>query len=991
MKWFGYFSPRIPLLLFFVLALPVCGASEPQSPAYAERIWGMQDGLPEQIVQAFAQTKDRYLWIGTTGGLLRFDGARFVVYDRDNTAAFTDNNIFCLTVARDNTLWIGSEGGGLIRYRNDEFRSYSEADGLRNKFVRAIMEDHTGQIWVGTDNGLLRVDGDKLQRVDGTNGIPPLAVHAIYEDSLGGLWVGGSKLLRLSPAGNREFFIPGKASENRVKSLTETSDHTVWVGTVSGLHRLIRNGQEFHFERMSQVQGTVRFLRQTSDGGLWIGTIGRGLYIDREGKFLRMTAPAKLPSSTVLSVFEDVEQNIWVGTQAGMVRLSNTPVLTVALQDASDSDAGTIYEDHDGALWIAAASLFRFKNGETTPFHFPGIDGVRIRNVFRDRDGGLWIGTEGQGAYHQVGGKLLHYTTSNGLVNNFVRIFQQSRDGSIWIATDEGVSRWDSSDFKNYQMSDGLCYFSTRSLLEDRSGNIWIGTDRGLSVLRNGHFEKNAVTEALQNEKVWAIHQDTDGGLWFGTRAGGLYRWREQRLSRFTTADGLASNSIYEIVEDERGTFWISGPNGISEVSRRELDDRADHPGHPVTLTLYGISEGLQSLQMCGGEKPAGLLSSKGEVWFPSSKGPVRISIDQPTPSDRAPVVVDQVVADGAQISPASNITLGPDTAKLELHYGVVLLHSQERIRFRYMLQGFDKDWSEPTADRVAHYTNLPAGKYKFLVAAFEMNNPEAIAEASLDFTQKPHFYRTLWFISFCLVALAGLVWSIHRFRVGQLRGRFRAVLNERNRLAREMHDTLIQGCVSVSALLEAHSSLGQSESDAKQDLMDCARTQLRTTINEARDAVWDLRQASDPSASLGPSLRKMTEAVSHEFSVPIACHISGKPFDFHQETKHELLMVVREAIYNAIRHGHPSRITLEIGFQMNQCQVKVVDDGTGFDPEELASLSAGHYGLLGMRERVQRMGGKFVLHSRFGSGTQIVVQVPRRNSVVGDELQVKL
>ena len=951
----------------------------------------MQDGLPEQIVQAFAQTRDRYLWIGTTGGLLRFDGARFVLYDRDNTAAFTDNNIFCLAVARDNTLWIGSEGGGLIRYRDGSFHSYSEADGLRNKFVRSIFEDHTGQIWVGTDNGLLRVDGDKLERVDGRTGIPSLAVHAIYEDSLGGLWVGGSKLLRLSPAGNREFFLPGKASENRVKSVTETADHTVWVGTVSGLDQLVRRGEDAYFQRVPEVRGTVRFLRQTSDGALWIGTIGRGLYVDRDGRFVQMTAPAKLPSSTVLSVFEDVEENIWVGTQGGMVRLSNTPVRTVALQDASDSDAGTVYEDRDGALWIAAANLFRFQNGRATPYHFPGIDGVRIRNVFRDREGDLWIGTEGQGAYRRSGGRLFHYTTKNGLVNNFVRIFLQGRDGSIWIGTDEGVSRWSAEGFKNYQMSDGLCYFSTRSMLEDRNGNVWIGTDRGLSLLHGDQFQNNAVTDALKNEKVWAIHQDSDGGLWFGTRAGGLYRWRNQRLSRFTTADGLASNSIYEIVEDERGTLWISGPNGISEVSRKELDNLAEHPGHPVTLTLYGISEGLQVLQMCGGEKPAGLLSSKGEVWFPSSKGPVRIGIDQPTPSDRAPVVVDQVVADGVQISPTGNIALGPDTAKLELHYGVVLLHSQERIRFRYMLQGFDKNWSEPTADRVAHYTNLPAGKYEFRVAAFEMNNPEAIAEASLGFTQKPHFYRTFWFISFCLLLLAGVVWSIHRFRVGQLRGRFRAVLNERNRLAREMHDTLIQGCVSVSALLEAHSSLGHSESDAKQDLMDCARTQLRTTINEARDAVWDLRQASDASASLGPTLHKMTDAVSHEFGVPVECHISGKPFDFHQETRHELLMVVREAIYNAIRHGHPSRVVLEIAFEMNQCQVKVVDDGAGFDPDEAASLPAGHYGLIGMRERVQRMGGKFVLHSRAGSGTQIVVQLPRGSMASGDELQVEL
>ena len=895
-------------------------------------------------------------------------------------------------VSRDNTLWIGTEGGGLIRYRDDSFRAYSSADGLTNSFVRTVHQDHMGQIWIGTDNGLFRISGDRVERVDDSGTLPLLAVHAIYEDSLGGLWVGGSKLLRLRENEALEFRLQGgKASENRVKSIFQTEDNTIWVGTVSGLHRLVPGpAVSAQFERVPEVKATVRLLRQTSDGTLWIGTIGHGLYAYRDGHFLKkMTAPEKLPSNTVLNLFEDVERNIWVGTQAGMLRLSNTPVRTVPLPDASDSDAETVYEDRAGEIWIAAANFFRFEQGKAAPYRFAGVSGVRIRNVFRDRVGALWIGTEGQGVYRQVGQRLLHYTTESGLVNNFIRALMESRDGEIWIGTDEGVSRWTGQGFKNYQMRDGLCYFSTRSLLEDRDGNLWIGTDRGVSHLRNGKFESDAVTEALKTEKVWAIHQDSDGGLWFGTRNGGLYRWRAGTLSHFTTADGLASNSIYELVEDRRGVLWISGPNGISEVSRAELDGIADRPGDRVTLTLYGISEGLESLQMCGGEKPAGLLTSRGEVWFPSSKGPVRINIDQPKPSDRAPVLIDQVVADGLQVVPASKISLGPDTAKLELHYGVVLLRSQERVRFRYMLDGFDRSWNEATAERVAHYTNLPAGSYRFRVAAFEMNNPEEIAEASVDIVQRPHFYRTAWFVSLCVVCLAAMVWSIHKFRLQQLRARFQAVLNERNRLAREMHDTLIQGCVSVSALLEAHLSLEHADADAKLDLMSCARTQLRTTIDEAREAVGNLRHTPLPVASLGTMLQKMTEELGQEFAVPVECGISGKPFEFQQETIHELLMVVREAIYNAVRHGRPHKVKLDIAFGKNNCSVRIFDDGTGFEPGDLSSLPLGHYGLVGMKERVQRMGGTLVLSSRSGAGTEVTFRVPRSATPSSDEKEM--
>jgi hypothetical protein len=309
-------------------------------------------------------------------------------------------------------------------------------------------------------------------------------------------------------------------------------------------------------------------------------------------------------------------------------------------------------------------------------------------------------------------------------------------------------------------------------------------------------------------------------------------------------------------------------------VSRRELDAIAEHPSRPVALTLYGVSDGLETIQMCGGEKPAGVLTTQGEVWFPSSKGPVRVSVGSPLPSKPAPVVIDQVIADGLQIPATAGIFLGPDNAKLELHYGVVLLRSQERIRFRYMLEGFDKGWSEASPARVAYYTNLPPARYQFRVVAFDMNNPEQVAAASLEIVQKPHFYRTRWFLGGMVLLLAACVWGIYQFRLGQLHARFQAVLNERNRLAREMHDTLIQGCASVSALLEAHSSLAQTRHDGNGDLLDCARTQLRSTMEEARQAVWGLRSISESTTDISLLLAKMTEQFSHEFSVPVEFHI---------------------------------------------------------------------------------------------------------------------
>src|SRR5260221_3744511 len=283
-------------LLLFVVARPVCALplnNDNALTGYAERTWQAQDGLPEQIVQAFAQTSDRYLWVGTTGGLLRFDGARFLLYDRENTPALSENNVFCLMVSRDDSLWIGTEGGGLLRYRNNIFRSFSTKDGLTNGFVRVVYQDSRGQIWIGTDNGLFHLSDERIERVDNTNAIPAVAIHAIHEDRRGQLWVGGSRLLALQNNTATEYHLEGEASHNRVKSILETSDGTLWVGTVSGLQKMNLSGPsgQASFSRIKEINGTARSLRETSDGTLWIGMIGHGIYVYRTHRFFKITAP----------------------------------------------------------------------------------------------------------------------------------------------------------------------------------------------------------------------------------------------------------------------------------------------------------------------------------------------------------------------------------------------------------------------------------------------------------------------------------------------------------------------------------------------------------------------------------------------------------------------------------------------------------------------------------------------------------------------------
>jgi ligand-binding sensor domain-containing protein/signal transduction histidine kinase len=975
----------IAAVIWMMTVSGACAVAQSDAFAgYTRHIWQASDGLPEQTVQAFAQTRDGYLWIGTSGGLVRFDGVHFTVFDRQNTPALHENSIFCLMVSRDGALWIGTEGGGLARYAQGEFRSWTTREGLSNDFVRTLAEDAEGNIWAGTDNGLLRLDdgkfgGGRFVRVDGTGDVPSLAVHKIYLDRDGGLWVGGSKLLRMSGGAVTEYTMRGESSQNRVKSIVQTQDGTIWVGTVSGLNRMAAG--EKSFERVGGITGTVRVLRQTADGVLWIGTIGQGLYEFRGGRLTQITAPLSLPSNTVLNFFEDDERNFWIGTQSGMLRLTTAEVSIIPLPKANDSDFGTVYLDRDGSLWIGSTLLFRMKDGAVTPMHLPGTGGDHVRNVDRDRSGALWVGTDGDGVYRIAEGGTTHLTTREGMSNNFVRAMTQDRDGSMWVAADEGLNHilWENGRPRivSYQMRDGLAYFSTRALLEDRNGDLWIGTDRGVSHLRNGVFVGDAVTTALAQTKVWAIHEDVDGGLWFGTRNNGLFRYRGGKLAQFTAADGLPGNAIYQILEDTAGRLWMSGPNGVGFVNRRELDAQAESFPRHFALTFYSTADMAANTEIYGGTQSSGCITPQGDVWFPSNLGPLHLPPLRRAALTPPPLLIQGVLADGRPAAANDEVVLRPGNGRLEFDFTPIELRTQDGLRFRYRLEGFEKTWSAPTAARTADYTNLPAGRYRFRVETFDVSNPDAVSEASIAIVQRPFFYRTWWFMTGCAGLVALLVFGLYQYRVRQVRARFEAVLEERSRLAREMHDTVIQGCTGVSALLEALAMEGEKESRGA-GLMEFARLQLRGTINEAREAIWNLRKPDD-AGSLGEKLESMTRQVSSEFQVPVAWSMSGTPFTVNEPVAHDLLMVAREAVYNAMLHGHPARVGVALRYKSSELVLDLDDDGCGFDPQQSDSENGHHFGLKGMKERVERSGGKFQLASAPGKGVRIEVRVPRK------------
>lgn len=968
------------LLVFFCHEVPA--QSNPTKFQYTRTVWRVADGLPEDTIQALAESGEGRLWIGTTGGLARFDGAGIQVPGQASSKPVLASSIFCLAFSHDGSLWAGTEGSGLLRLNGSNSRLYSVREGLTDSFVRSIYEDHRSRLWVGTDDGLFVLEREHLRRVDGGPSFAPIAVHSITEDSEHRIWVGGSRLVAINADDSvHEFPLPGAYSQNRVKRILETRDHTLWVGTVGGLQSF-KNGR---IHSVAGIHATVRSMLQTADGTLWIGTIGDGLWTLHDGRLSQLNIPHLLPSDTVLSIFQDSEQQIWIGTQAGLVRLNRTPVNVITLPEGGDPDFETISGDDRGNIWVAAQRLYRIHNGVAAPVVYGNLRNVSVRNVYRTRDGALWIGTDGSGAYRIENNVVTHYTAPAQLTNNFIRGFMESRDGTMWIATDEGLSRIGDDGARKLTEADGLAFFSTRSLLEAHNGSLWIGTDHGLSHWKDEKFQQDSVTRELAQEKIWSILEDRQGALWFGTRDHGLYRWHDGKLRQFTALEGLPSNAIYQILQDRTGTFWLTGPNTIASLSEAEMEQDDPSPERPLSVEVYSMPFGADDAQLYGGRQPSGYLAPDDSVWFPTSHGVAHIPGVEHERQPAPRVSLETVIEDGRTIAHSGNLVVPARVVRLSIPFAAISLRPLQAVRLRYKLENFDRSWNVLTnvssTDRVATYTNLRAGHYRFRVQAFNTANPAIITEADLPFTKSPFVYETGWFYLLCGLILAAAAWTIYQIRMRQIRTQFEAVLAERSRLAREMHDTVIQGCTSISALLEAVASTSADQESTREDLLDYARTQARTTTKEARDAIWNMRHESEKDVELIEALEGIATQTEREFGTLVDFQHNLNRIPLTASAAHEILMTVREAVYNSVQHGRTRKVTIKLQGSERELNIVVVDAGCGFSTNGEDGAPKGHYGIVGMRERMHRLGGRLELTSAPGAGTTVRLLVEREHA----------
>jgi ligand-binding sensor domain-containing protein/signal transduction histidine kinase len=953
------------LWLCFALILPFSGVAA----EYSHRVWRTEDGLPQNRVQAIAQTADGYLWVGTSEGLARFDGVRFLIFDRANTAAITDNSILSLEAAPDGSLWIGTEGGGLLQYSRGAFQIFGQKDGLTNGFIRAIRLDRTGTLWVGTDRGFFRSTPRGFLRLDGTPEVPLASVVSIAEDKTGKIWAA-------TAAGLLEL----KGGELK---RVECSSPSLIAATLS--ISFLREGLASDgcgAASVAMPKLPITSLHKDDSGNLWIGTIGQGLVsIDlTSGASKTYLSPSVLPDNTVLLLFEDRQHDVWVGAQDGLARLSRAVATALSASDGlADDNVSTTYEDPEGRLWIVTYSgqIYRLNGAVPERYYLPAPEkDLRFRTVLQDSHGGYWFGTSGEGVVHLWRNKATRYTQTDGLRSGSIRqVFEDSR-GIIWLATGSGISRWwEGRGFTSYYLEHGLSYPSVRCLAETADGDILAGTDAGLNRIHKERIVKDPAFAGLNNEKIWSLYVDGKN-LWIGSRGGGLLLVRDGKITRFTTRDGLASNSIYQIVDDRTGRLWLSSPVGVSSVRRVDLDAFSQGSAQSVHAVAYGSSDGMATGQMHGGIQPAGCRRASGELWFPSARGAVKLDPSHLVERRPGPVLIESISTPDATLPLTGEVAIPPGRGRLQIDFTACDLIAPQQVSFRYKLEGFDDAWTTATRTRSAYYSNLPPGHFTFRVVAENAGDGSASSEASVSIYRKPAFYQAAWFYALLAVFLMFALWTGMRVYARQTNARYVLLLNERTRLAREMHDTVIQGCVGVSTLLEAVARFQRTNLAEAAQLLAHARSQIKETLEEARQAVWDLRHSTAHHSPI-VDLFDLAQKLGDEFGAKVETTIEGQRIPLDPLTDRTLLLVGREALRNSVSHGHPARISVRIAFEGAGVRMEVRDDGTGFDSDFATLESKGHFGIIGMRERVEQLGGEFALRSHTGEGTVVTVSFP--------------
>jgi signal transduction histidine kinase/ligand-binding sensor domain-containing protein len=921
------------------------GSLEPTTPLaeYARQSWGMENGLPQNSVHALLQTRDGFLWLGTEGGLVRFDGAGFMVLDHSSTPALPSGDIRYLVEGKEDALWVGTSEG-LARLKDNTVTTFGARDALPPDAIAALKQ---------TEQGNLRLE--RMQEAPG---------------------YGRVSLFQGGPSGGfPKDEIIFKANLEGGETATGTRNAVV---VAHGVRQAV-------FEVGKELPGSrVQALLADREDCLWIGTDG-GLVRVLNGQVQKLPVTDPLASASILSLLEDREENLWVGTEAsGLQVLRDTRFRIVDIHNGLSSDrTTTVVEDRAGALWVGTAgsglnAMHRSGNSVSNTKTYTVRDGLLsdiVLSLAAAPNGDLWVGTaDGLNRIHE--GRVDSYTSADGLPDDFVRSLLVDVDDSLWVGTRRGLTHWmhapEGTRMDTYTQANGLGSDLVGAMARDAHGNLWVATLAGLSRLQGGKITNYTTANGLSSDVVTALLSRSDGTLLIGSQDRG---WSLSDGTKFSIVkdDALRATTVHAILDDGLNHLWFATGNGIA---RCDCTITADC----VRWMEFGPGDGLRSRETAMNSHPSAWRSRDGHLWFATPKGLVEVDPAHfPVNSLPPPVVVERFAVDDIDqplrgADSRARVLAGHN--HFQFTYAGLSFVSPQKVRYKYMLDGFDHAWTDAGARRVAYYTNIPPGTYTFRVQAANNDGLWNMQGAALEFELEPHFYQTVWFYILLSLATAGLVALLLRRRLLVAEREFNAVLGERSRIAREIHDTLAQGYVGISVQLEVLAELlrhRKVEEAANQ--LDTTRGHVREGLAEARQSIWALRSQDSGEKTLPVNLRRVTEqARSHNLDANFSVHGAYRPLPPGKER--EIVRVTQEAIHNVMKHAAAKTLFVQLDYGPAEVALEVRDDGRGFAADHVSELS-GHFGLTGMRERAAAIGGTLDVISKPGDGTTVRLHAP--------------